>query len=95
MVEPAMNKTEHTPLWVYLAFSNISTRKGALLLILASAVFTGYCVPWSLFFAGPGWLAKIFLADDWSWFAAMVPVTFWYWLSLRWIDNNHAWVDTR
>jgi len=81
------------PLWVYLAFSSVSTRKGALLLILASAVFTVYCIPWPLFFTGPDWLVSLFLVDDWSWFAAMVPVTCWYWLSLRWIDKHRAWVD--
>ena len=89
-----MQKTDNMPIWVYLAFSSISTRKGALLLILACAVFTLYCIPWPLFFARPAWLVNLFLIEDWSWFAMMVPITLWYWISLRWIDNHHVWADT-
>jgi hypothetical protein len=86
-----MEKKDNTPLWVYLAFSAIETRKGALLLVWACLAFTLYSVPWPLLFAESGWIARIFLIDDWSWFAMMVPVTFWYWISLRWVDNNLGW----
>ena len=89
-----MEKTDNMPIWVYLAFSSIATRKGALLLISACVVFSIYCIPWSLFFASQDWIVKIFLIKDWSWFAMMVPITFWYWISLRWIDNNSGWADT-
>jgi len=81
------------PLWVYFAFSNITTRKGAVMLILACLMFTVYCVPWPLLFTGPDWIGNLFLIEDWSWFATMVPVTFWYWLSLRWVDNHQGWAD--
>jgi hypothetical protein len=81
------------PLWVYLAFSSIATRKGALLLIGASVVFTIYCVPWTRITTNNHAVMKIFLIEDWSWFVMMVPVTFWYWMSLRWIDNNSKWPD--
>jgi len=37
---------------------------------------------------------KIFLIKDWAWFAMMVPMTLWYWISLRWVDNNAGWADT-
>ena len=84
------NKTA-MPMWVMLAFSNIRTRKGALLLILFSVIFTLYCLPWSVLVPEPAWLAKIFLIDDWSWVAMMVPVVIWYWLCLRWMDKNSAW----
>jgi hypothetical protein len=47
-----MQKTEKTPLWVFLALSSIETRKGALLLIWSSIIFTLYCVPWVQFFEG-------------------------------------------
>jgi hypothetical protein len=86
-----MEKTENMPLWVYLAFSSIRTRKGALLLLASSALFTAYCIPWSKLVAHPVWLGKIFLLDDWSWFAMMIPVTLWYWLSMRWVDRHAAW----
>jgi len=89
-----MEKTDDIPLWVFLAFSSISTRKGALALTWASVVFSIYSIPWSLGFASQDWVAAtIFLIDDWSWLAFMVPITFWYWMSLRWIDNNSGWED--
>jgi hypothetical protein len=79
------------PIWVYLAFSTIETRKGALLLIWACAVFSLYCIPWVLFFPSQHWIAQLFLIEDWSWFAMMFPITVWYWLSLTWVDNNSVW----
>jgi len=89
-----MNRSKDTPLWVFLAFSSINTRKGALWLIWTSTVFTLYCVPWSLASANQAWLKTVFLLDDWSWFAMMVPITLWYFLSLRWADKNFAWQRT-
>lgn len=86
-----MIKTDATPLWVFLAFSNIETRKGAMILIWSSLVFNLYCIPWANYFNGNEWVAKLFLIDDWSWFAMMLPMTAWYWLSLRWIDKNGSW----
>jgi uncharacterized membrane protein len=82
------------PLWVFLAFSSIETRKGALILIGACALFSIYCLPWPLFFDSPDWFAKIFLIDDWSWVAMMLPITLWYWLSLKWVDKNSGWKNS-
>jgi len=90
-----MEKTENMPLWVYLAFSSIPTRKAALLLILACVLFSVYCIPWRLLLPNHDWVAQLFLIEDWSWFAMMLPVMFWYWLSLRWVDNNSGWPDRR
>ena len=89
-----MEKTDNMPIWVYLAFSSIATRKAALLMIWASLAFSIYCIPWSQFLAGRDWVVKIFLIEDWSWFAMMAPITFWYWISLRWVDNNSKWENT-
>jgi hypothetical protein len=89
-----VQKTDNMPLWVYLAFSSISTRKGALALIGVSVVFSFYCIPWSRFISGQGWVTKIFLIDDWSWFAMMVPVTCWYWISIKWLDKNSGWAGS-
>ena len=89
-----MKKTGNMPIWVYLAFSSIKTRKGALVLIWACIVFSIYCIPWSLFFASRNWVETIFRIDDWTWFAMMIPMTLWYWMSLRWIDNNSGWTKT-
>ena len=86
-----MEKKDDMPLWVFLAFSSINTRKGALILIWCSVVFSLYCVPWSLFVTGQEWIKQIFLIDDWSWLTMMVPMLLWYYLSLRWIDKNKAW----
>lgn len=86
-----MEKTDKTPLWVFLAFSSINTRKGALLLINACILFTIYCIPWPLLVQDSGLVNSLFLIDDWSWFAMMVPIVIWYILALKWIDNNGGW----
>jgi hypothetical protein len=86
-----MEKSDDTPIWVFLAFSSIETRKGALLLIWACLIFSVYCFPWALFFADAGWVSSVFLIDDWSWIAMMAPIMVWYWLSLKWVDRNSGW----
>jgi hypothetical protein len=86
-----MEKTTNMPLWVYLAFSSINTRKGALLLIFACILFSIYCIPWSLLVTGSDLVESIFLINDWSWFAMMVPMVSWYILSFKWIENNCGW----
>ena len=88
-----MEKSDDIPLWVFLAFSSIETRKGALLLIWASLIFCIYCIPWALLFLDNGWVATLFLIDDWSWIAMMAPVVLWYWMSLRWVDRNSGWTS--
>lgn len=90
-----MEKTDNMPIWVYLAFSSITTRKGALLLILSSIVFSLYCIPWSLFFATHPWVGYVFLIDNWSWVAMMSPIPIWYWISLMWVDRNVGWANTK
>lgn len=86
-----MEKKDNTPMWVFLAFSSINTRKGALILIWACVIFTLYCVPWPLFFPEPEWLKKVFLIDDWSWLAMMVPMVLWYFFAMRWVDKHDEW----
>jgi len=86
-----MEKKDNMPLWVFLAFSSINTRKGALILIWSTFIFTLYCFPFSLFFTDQAWIKQVFLIDDWSWLPMMVPMVIWYFLSLRWIDKNKAW----
>lgn len=88
-----MDENKSMPIWVTLAFSSIRTRKSALILIGACMLFTVYCVPWSQYTRGEPWLSRLFLIDDWSWFAMMVPIVVWYWISLRWMDRNNAWAD--
>ena len=88
-----MQKKETTPLWVFLAFSSINTRKGAIILIWSCVLFSLYSVPWSLFYTESTWIAKVFLIDDWSWLPMMIPMVIWYWLSLRWADKHSAWDD--
>ena len=90
-----MEKKDGMPLWVFLALANIRRRHGALWLIASSGLFTLYCLPWSRYFAGTNWVEKIFLIDDWSWFAMMVPITLWYWLSLRWVDSHGEWENAK
>jgi hypothetical protein len=90
-----MEKTEEMPIWVYLAFSSITTRKGALWLIWSSVIFTAYCIPWSSLFPKQAFLTALFLLDDWTWVAMMAPLTIWYWFSLRWIDINLGWQNIK
>lgn len=86
-----MERTKNMPIWVFLAFSSINTRKGALLLINACILFSIYCIPWSLLIPESGLVNSLFLIDDWSWLAMMVPIVFWYILSFKWIDKNSGW----
>ncbi len=78
------------PIWVLLAFSSIHKRKHALILIWASILFTLYSLPWPQF-VNSETVKLVFLIDDWSWAAMMVPICIWYILSLRWMDNNNGW----
>ena len=89
-----MEKTANTPLWVFLAFSSIETRVGAMRLIWASIIFTIYCFPWPLFFSTQALFIDTILIEDWSWFGMMLPVVAWYWFSLRWADKNTGWEIT-
>ena len=72
-----MKKTDDMPIWVFLAFSSIETRKDALWLIGSCVAFTLYCVHWANLYDQSEWFKRVFLLDDWSWFAWMVPLTFW------------------
>ena len=90
-----MNETNKTtakkmPILVLLAFSSIQKRKHAIILIWASVIFTIYCLPW-VNFINNEIVISLFLIDDWSWIAMMIPICIWYILSLRWMDQNKAW----
>jgi hypothetical protein len=85
-----MKKQNNTPRWVYLAFANVETRRGAYMLIWCNVLCSLYCIPWSKYFGGMDLVGKIFLIDNWYWFALMVPITVWYVLGLKWIDRNQA-----
>lgn len=74
-----MDRKDNMPIWVFLGLMNIETRKGAMILVLCSLAFTVFCIPLSLYL------------EDWSWLIMMVPVTLWYWLSMKWVDNNSSW----
>ena len=85
-----MKKIDKTPLWVSLVYANVHTRKMALIMVIFCVVFTFYCVPWAQFSRNTT-VTKLFLIKDWSWFAMMIPMTIWYWLSLKWVDKNAGW----
>ncbi|HED32954.1 MAG TPA: hypothetical protein ENJ08_01870 [Gammaproteobacteria bacterium] len=89
-----MMKTKKTPLWVFLAFSAIETRKGAMILIWSCVVFSIYSLPWVLLLGDSlGEMGKkILFVDDWSWIAMMIPITLWYYASLIWMDKNEGWL---
>ena len=85
-----MDNAKKMPLWVLQAFSSIHKRKHAIILIWAGIIFTLYCLPWTAFFDNEI-ISTLFLIDDWSWIAMMIPICIWYILSLRWMDNNKSW----
>ncbi|MFV2004258.1 MAG: hypothetical protein ACC650_03585 [Gammaproteobacteria bacterium] len=90
-----MDNTSNTspkkiPIWVLLAFSTIQKRKHALVLIWASVIFSVYSLPW-VNFINHEIIATLFLIDDWSWVAIMIPLCLWYLICLRWMDQNSAW----
>jgi len=84
------SSSKKMPLWVLLAFSSIRKRKHAIILIWASVLFTVYCLPWVNFIDNE-MVSTLFLIDDWSWIAMMIPICIWYILCLRWMDKNTAW----
>jgi hypothetical protein len=86
-----MKKQDNTPMWVYLAFASVETRRGALLVFGLNVLGTIYCLPWSQFIKDVGWVRKVFWIDGWLWFVVMVAMTLWYWVSLKWIDRHEAW----
>ncbi len=85
-----MSEKNKMPIWVLLAFSSIHKRKHALMLIWACVIFTLYCLPLATF-VDNNIIKTLFLIDDWSWLAMMIPICIWYFLCLRWMDNNNAW----
>jgi hypothetical protein len=85
-----MNESKKMPFWVLLAFSSIRKRKHAIMLIWASILFSLYCLPWATFSSNEI-ISRLFLIDDWSWVAMMIPICIWYILSLKWMDNNNGW----
>ena len=78
------------PVGVLLAFSSIHKRKHAIILIWSSIIFSLYCLPWATLIKNDI-VSMLFLIDDWSWIAMMIPICIWYILSLRWMDNNNGW----
>ena len=84
-----MKQLDHTPLWVSLAWASVPTRNMAIWLIINCVVFAIYCVPWAQYSSKP-LVVKLFLFRDW-WFASMVSLTIWYWLSLKWVDKHDGW----
>ena len=85
-----MKQIDKTPLWVSLVYANVHTRKMALIMVIFCVAFTIYCVPWAQFSTNTT-VTKLFLIKDWSWVAMMIPMTIWYWLSLKWVDKNAGW----
>jgi len=78
-----MTKTDDMPIWVFLGLMNIETRKGAMILFMSSFIFGLICVPLSIY---------ELLTVDWTWIAMMATITSWYWLCIKWVDNNASWV---
>lgn len=85
-----MKVSETTPMWVQLAWGNVGARKIAVWMIVFCVLFMLYCIPWTQFSSHPV-VAKLSLINDWYWAGSMLPLTIWYWLSLKWVDRHNAW----
>lgn len=85
-----MKNVDQSPLWVKLVYANVGSRKTALWLVASCVIFTLYCLPWARFSPAP-LVKQIFLIDDWEWFLSMMPMTIWYGLALRWVDQHDGW----
>jgi hypothetical protein len=81
------------PIWIYLPFAGIETRRGALWMIWCNILCCLYCIPWSQYIADVPWISRLFLIEGWLWFAVMVAITLWSWVALKWIDRNAAWSE--
>ena len=88
-----MKSQDKTPMWVYLAFASVKTRRGAVFMVWLSTFCSLYCIPWSKYTPAP-WAGKVFLIDNWIWLGVMIVITLWYWLSLKWTDRNHVWSES-
>jgi hypothetical protein len=72
-------------MWVFLGLSNFETRKGPIYLAMACLVFA------------LGFLPLPLLLDDWTWMevlewsGVMYPMALWYWMCVRWVDQNSSW----
>ena len=73
-----MKKKENMPSWAYWGLWGINTRKTAMLLVSLSLILALIIVP-----------IGIMISDFTLILISLVPV--WYWLSLKWADNNSAW----
>jgi len=80
-----MTKSNNMPMWVFLALMSIESKKGAKILVWSSFSFGLLCIPLAIY--------QPFDTVDWTWVAMMVPVTLWYWLSMRWVDKQSAWPE--
>lgn len=73
-----MKKKEGMPSWAYWGLWGINSRKMAFGFVVISALISLILIPIGI---------KI---NDYS-FLAFILVPIWYWLSLKWADNNSAW----
>jgi hypothetical protein len=90
-----MKRTDNMPIWVTPHFRVPQPENGFVADVgLCGVVCSGSCIPSRLVLPGRAWVMQLFLINDWSWFAMMLPITFWYWLSVRWIDNHSGWLET-
>jgi nucleoside permease NupC len=73
-----VEKKEDMPSWAYWGLWGINTRKMALGFVVITALISLILIPVGV------------MVNDYS-LIAFVFVPVWYWLSLKWADNNSAW----
>lgn len=73
-----MKKKENMPSWAYWGLWGINSRKVALVFFIGTLILSLVLIPVGI------------MVNDYS-FLAFPLVPLWYWLSLKWADNNSAW----
>ncbi len=81
------------PLWVDMALSVIEKRKHAIWLIIATALFIPFFVPWRLYMDQPIFETWLFMADNWWYTAAVIAMLVYYLAAFRWMDKAKAWAN--
>ncbi len=76
-----MKKKENMPLWAYWGLWGIHSRKVALGFVVVTGVVSLLCI-------AVGIMVHAYTLLSFP----LVPL--WYWLSLKWADNNSAWDAT-
>ena len=73
-----MKKKDGMPVYVYVALLGIKSRNIALRYLILSLFLSGLVIYWGI--SKNNYLIMLII---------LIPL--WYWLSIKWVDNNSTW----